>query len=75
MEKDIIDLIDSHMTIKVKPLGVIARFNGFDVHQIRHYIKLNNATYLKKIFSDKKCIDSPTHNLPLPMSDDKAYNE
>ena len=39
MEKDIIDLIDSHMTIEVKPLGVIARFNSFGVHQ---YVTTSN---------------------------------
>ena len=62
------------MTIKVKPLGIISRFNGVDVHQTQHYIKVNNATYLKKILADKKCTDAPTHNLPLPMSEDSNYN-
>ena len=71
---EIIALIDQHMTIKVKPLGVITRFNGVDVHQTQHYIKVNNATYLKKILADKKCTDAPTHNLPLPMSEDSNYN-
>ena len=54
MAEAIIKLIDDHMTIKVKPLGVIERFNGVDIHQMQHYIKLNNVTYLKKILSDKK---------------------
>ena len=71
---EIIALIDQHMTITVKPLGVITRFNGVDVHQTQHYIKVNNATYLKKILADKKCTDAPTHNLPLSMSKDSNYN-
>ena len=30
---EIIDVIDNHMTIKVKPLGIIERFNGVDIKQ------------------------------------------
>ena len=75
MAEEIINLIDEHMTIKVKPLGVITRFNGVDIHQMRHYIKINNVTYLKKILSDKKCSDYPSHHLPLPMNDDSNYNK
>ena len=71
---EIIALIDQHMTIKVKPLGVITRFNDVDVYQTHHYIKVNNATYLNKILADKKCTNVPTHNLPLPMSEDSNYN-
>ena len=43
---EIIDIIDSHMTIKVKPLGIIDRFNGVDVKQTQQYIKLSNGTYI-----------------------------
>ena len=41
------------MTIRVKPLGVIERFNGVDVQQTDLYIKLSNATYINKIIQDK----------------------
>ena len=33
------------MTIKVKPLGIIDRFNGVDIAQTKNYIKLSNETY------------------------------
>ena len=71
---EIINTIDQHMTIKVKPLGIINRFNGIDVEQSRQYIKLSNATYINKILETKSFKSEATHNLPLPMSNDSAYN-
>ena len=41
------------MTIKVKPLGIISRFNSTDTHQTRQYIKRSNITCIKKITKDK----------------------
>ena len=62
------------MTIKVKPLGIIGRFNGVDILQTRHYIKVSNQTYLQKILLDKTIHTDASHNLPLPMSEDSKYN-
>ena len=55
--KEIISKIDSHMVIKMKYLGIIERFNVVDVDQTRHYIKVNNATYITKITVDKELDD------------------
>ena len=49
------------MTIKVKPLGIIERFNGIDVQQSRLYINKN----FEKV---------ETHNFPIPMLSDASYN-
>lgn len=62
------------MTIKVKPLGIIERFNGVDILQTRHYVKVSNQTYLTKILIDKKVQMDTSHYLPLPMSEDSKYN-
>lgn len=62
------------MTIKVKHLGTIDRFNGVDVEQTKYYTKLGNETYIKKILLDKKYTDRPSHNLTLLMSEDSTYN-
>ena len=67
--------MDSHRTIKVKPLGIIKRFNGIDVHQTNSYIKTNNTTYVKEIIAGKKCRDKPSHHLIIPMIEDPAYNK
>ena len=63
------------MTIKVKPLGIIERFNGIDISQTQHYIKLSNTTYIDKITCDKKLDHLPSHNLPIPMSDNPELNK
>ena len=72
---EIIDKIDSHMTIKVKPLGIISRFNGVDIKQTKYYIKVSNATYIEKIGLNATDTDKSSHHSPLPMSEDPAFNK
>ena len=50
--KQVIAAINSKMTINVKELGLISCFNGMDVQQTCHYIKLSNAVYLDKIMKN-----------------------
>ena len=71
---EIIDQIDSHTTIKVKPFGIIKRFNGIDIHQTRYYTNINNVTYLRKILSNKHFLAPTSYHKPLPMNDDSKYN-
>ena len=71
---DIINIIDGKMTIKLKPLGIISRFNGIDVTQTRDYIKISNTTYFSKILEDKLQPTTPSHTYPIPMNSDPAYN-
>ena len=66
--------MDSHMTIKEKPLGIIERFNGVDVQHTRNYIKLNNKTYIKKILKDKNIILKHEIHVSISISDDSEYN-
>ena len=72
--EEIIDIIDEHMTIKIKHLGVITRFNGVDITQTRNYIKISNETYFKKILEDKHPPKKPPHEYPIPMNPDPAFN-
>ena len=72
---EIIAKIDDHMTIKVKSLGIIDRFNGVDVEQSRYYTKIYNETYITKIIQDKVFTDDHSQFSPLPMSEDKDYNK
>ena len=62
------------MIIKIKHLGVITWFNGVDVQQTRNYIKMNNATYIKKIVQDKILPTVSQHTHPLLMNPDPAFN-
>ena len=56
--------------IKVKPLGIVDRFNRVDVEQTKYYTKISNATYIKKNLLDQKCTDKLTKTLPIPMNAD-----
>jgi hypothetical protein len=61
--------IQSEMTIAINKLGRLSRFNGVDIEQTRHYVKLFNATYLKKIFTHHDWLkdEMPTGKFPTPM--------
>jgi hypothetical protein len=41
--------IQSKMTNELNDLGVIKRFNGMDVAQTKHYLKISCHTYIDKI--------------------------
>lgn len=66
--------IHNHMTIKIKLFGIIERFNGTNVKQTKHYIKVSNNTYIMKITEGKILDDTSSRHLQLTMSDDNVYN-
>ena len=43
--------IQTHMQNELNDLGIIKRFNGMDVQQTRHFVKLSCETYIDKIIS------------------------
>ena len=64
------------MTINVKQLGRLNRFNGMDVTQTRHFIKLSNQTYINKFLKRHEWIHTEppqTHQFPVPMNADNSY--
>ena len=50
LASSVITNINSKITIRVKELGLINRFNSMYISYIRDYVKLYNKTYLNKIF-------------------------
>ena len=73
--KHVIKAINDKMTINVKELGLISRFNGVDVEQTRYYIKLSNAVYIRKILKNHPWIteEPPAGAFPLPMKADNNH--
>jgi dUTP pyrophosphatase len=71
----VIQEIDKYMSIEIKDLGLLERYNGVDIVQGKHFIKLNNPTYLKKIINEHEWMIQPEAiaNVPIPMSEDKSY--
>jgi len=63
------DMIDDKLDLPLKPLGLITLFNGVNIHQTKHYIKLSVKTWIEKI-SDKYpwLFQTSTPHTPLPHS-------
>ena len=70
----VFDLIDEHLTIPLKRLGLISLFNGLDITQSKDFIKVSCRTYIDRIcekyldgwLAKNHIANRPT---PLPQSD------
>ena len=74
---EIIESINKSLTINVKELGMISRFNGVDILQSRNFIKLSNETYIDKVLENhqkwlKNATPLPSIR-PIPMRDNTEY--
>lgn len=65
--------IQSHMQNELNDLGVIKRFNGMDIQQTRHYIKLSCEKYIDKIIDHHDWQNEKYANKPIPMRNDSSY--
>lgn len=50
--KKVIAKIGTFMTIKIKDLGILTRYNGVDIKQSRNFININITTYIDKIVKE-----------------------
>jgi len=72
----LIQHINSKLTINVKYLGRIDRFNGIDITQTKWYVKLTCSKYLHKMLHNHGWLATDktlTPILPTPLNPDKAY--
>ena len=69
--------IDSHMTIQIKDLGLLTRYNGVDITQSKYYIKICNETYINKLLKEHDWLlnDDKISNIPLPTKNDTTFNQ
>ena len=68
--------INEEMTIDIKDLGRLDRYNGVDVTQSKHFIKLSNKTYIDKVIEAHTSWlqhELPLSNKPLPVPTDTNY--
>ena len=64
------------MSIEISQLGQITRYNGVDIQQTRHYIKIYNSTDIDKILAHhdwRTKQDIPMSEFPVPMKSDADY--
>ena len=72
--RELINAINAKMRIEVKHLGIIDRFNGMDIHQTKHYVKLTCEKYLyKMIKAHDWLLKTPAPVNPIPLPADNAY--
>jgi hypothetical protein len=68
----LLDMIDEHLKIPVKRQGYLDMYNGIDVLQTRHYIKISVRSFIDKVFEHhlatwmKSSYPSPARSTPLP---------
>jgi len=63
----VIKYINSKMTMDVKGLGIIGRFNGMDIEQTKWYVKIHSERYLSKMLQDHGWLLETPQNLPIPL--------
>ena len=78
LAQTVIKDINDKMTINVKELGEIDRFNGVDVQQTKHYVKIYNKTYINKMLQKHIWIhtenrDTTPPTFPIPMHPDTNH--
>lgn len=70
----VIDQVNQKMRIDIKNQGTIERFNGVDIHQTRHYVKLTCEKYLYKMLKNHGWLTTEhTPNTPTPLPQDTKY--
>jgi hypothetical protein len=68
----LMDMIDDKLKIPIKQQGYLDMYNGVDVLQTCHYIKLNVKTFIDKVFEHhistwmKTSYPTPNRSTPLP---------
>ena len=74
---DLIQEIDKHMTIDIKDLGRLTRYNGVDITQAKYFVKLSNPTYIDKLIEEHEWLlhDSNISNIPSPVKNEQTFNQ
>jgi hypothetical protein len=65
--------IQGYMANPLNDLGIIKRFNGVDVVQTKHYVKIHCETYLARIVTHHGWTNEKASNKPVPMKSDSTY--
>jgi hypothetical protein len=71
----LMDLINKKISIPIKCQGYLNMYNGVNVLQTKHYIRINVKIFIEKAFKQhiatwmKTSYPTPNHSTPLPSSD------
>ena len=65
--------IQGFMANPLNDLGIIKRFNGIDIIQTKHYVKVHCETYVARIVAHHDWTNEKASNKPVPMKSDSTY--
>lgn len=66
--------INQHLRLPIHILGTVKRYNGMDILQTKHYVKISCEKYITKMAKEYPWIEkAPKKNLPLPFTSDTKY--
>ena len=74
---NLIKEIDSHMTIDIKDLGLLNRYNGVDITQSKYYVKISNKHYIDKLLNEQGWLlnDNKTSNQSIPITNETTFHQ
>ena len=74
---ELIKNINTRMTIDIKDLGRLTRYNGVDITQAKYFVKLSNETYIDKLLEEHNWLlhDDSILNMPLPIKNEQTFNQ
>ena len=69
-------VMSAEMTIEIKDLGSLDRYNGVDVTQTRDFVKLSNKTYMQRVLDGHAWLlnDTNISNKPIPIHSEHEYS-
>jgi hypothetical protein len=72
--RQIIKDIGDNLIVPLNDLGQLQKFNGVNILQTKHYIKVSCEDYLQKILTQHDWTTLPASIKPLPMQSNSKYH-
>ena len=71
--REIITQIGENLIVPLNDLGQIQKFNGVNILQTKHYIKVSCEDYLRKILTQHAWHNLPAAQKPVPMQSNSQH--
>ena len=71
--REVITRIGENLIVPLNDLGQIQKFNGVNILQTKHYIKVSCENYLQKILSSHEWNTLPAAQKPVPMQSSSQH--
>jgi hypothetical protein len=71
----LINDINKHLRLPIHILGEVTRYNGMDIEQTKHYVKIHCKRYINKLQQSYPWLENEQKlsDLPLPFPSDSAF--